>query len=156
MVNFGFEILLAANSNLDLLGLGLSLLGEVNLQNALVVVGAYLPRIHGVGQHERAGETSILPLDTTVVFFFFFLLKLALAVDYQGIVLDTDINVFFLNARNFNFQSEVVLVFVDVHRRREAGGRQRFLWAFGVERFTQKTVHAVLQGGGGTERIPTG
>src|SRR5208283_3914680 len=90
-VNFGFRILLAANSNLDLLGLGLSLLGEVDLQHALVVMGAYLPRIHGVGQGERAGEASVLPLDPTVVLFFFFLLKLALAVDDQGIVLDADI-----------------------------------------------------------------
>ena len=47
MVNFGFETLLAANSNLDLLGLGLSLLGEIDLQNALVVMGAYLPWISG-------------------------------------------------------------------------------------------------------------
>src|SRR5271167_837990 len=155
-VNFGFGILLAANSNLDLFRLGLSLLGEVDLQHALIVVGAHLPGVHGVGQCERAGEASVLPLDATVVLFFFFLLKLALAVDNQCIVLYADINVFFLNARDFNFQSEIVLVFVDVHRRCEAGGRQRLLWAFGVERFTQKTVHAVLQGGGGTERIPTG
>ena len=105
-VGLGLESLLAANSNLDLLGLGFSLLGEVDLQHALVVVGAYLPRIHGVGQRERAGEASVLPLDATVVLFFFFLLKLALAVDDQGIVLDADINVFFLNARDFNLQSE--------------------------------------------------
>src|SRR5271157_5028863 len=80
-VNLAFAVLLAANTNFDLLGLGLSLLGEIDLQHALVVVGAYLPRIHGVGQRERAGETSILPLDATVVLFFFFLLKLSLAVD---------------------------------------------------------------------------
>src|SRR5271167_4171556 len=80
-----FEGLLAANSNLDLLGLGFSLLGEVDLQHALVVVGAYLPRIHGIGQRERAGKASVLPLDATEVFLFLVLLKLALAVDDQRI-----------------------------------------------------------------------
>jgi len=58
-------------------------------------------------------------------------------VDDQRIVLDADINVHFLNTRHFNFQSEVVLVFVDVHRRCESSGRQRLLWAVGIERFTQ-------------------
>ena len=41
--SLGCEGLLAANSNLDLLGLGLSLLGEVDLQHALVIVGATCP-----------------------------------------------------------------------------------------------------------------
>src|SRR5271165_5870192 len=77
-------------------------------------------------------------------------------MDGQGVALDADVNVLFIDAWHFNLQSNFVLVFVDVHRRCERGGRQRFLWAFGVERFTQKTVHTVLQGGGGTERIPTG
>src|SRR5271165_2855809 len=72
--SFGFESLLAANINLDLLGLGFGLLGEVDLQHALVIVGAHLPRIHRAGQRERAGEASVLPLDATEVFLFFFLL----------------------------------------------------------------------------------
>src|SRR5207248_8013179 len=80
-VSFGFESLLAAHVNLDLLGLGLRLLGEPDLQYAFFVVGAYLPRIHGARQRERAGEASVLPLDTTEILLFFFLLDLALAVD---------------------------------------------------------------------------
>jgi hypothetical protein len=38
----------------------------------------------------------------------------------EGVVLDADINVFFVDARDFNLQGDVVLVFVDVHRRCEA------------------------------------
>jgi hypothetical protein len=34
-----------------------------------------------------------------------------------------------------------------------AAGRQRLCWTVGIETFTQKTVHATLQGGGGTEGI---
>jgi hypothetical protein len=47
--NLGFEGLVRANSHLDLLGLGFRLLGKVNLQHALVVVGAYLTEVHGTG-----------------------------------------------------------------------------------------------------------
>ena len=70
--------------------------------------------IDGTGQRERPGEASVLPLDTTEVLLFLFLLDLALAMDGEGGVLDADINVFFVDARDFKLQSNVVLVFVDV------------------------------------------
>src|SRR5439155_3445256 len=102
---------------------------------------------------------SVLPSDATEVLLFLFLLDLALAMDGKSVVLDADINVFFVNARNFNFQSDVVLVFVDVHRRCKAGGCQRLFRAFGAIGLTEKTVHtahAVLHCRKLTERIPTG
>jgi hypothetical protein len=43
-VNLGFENFLAANINLDLLGLGFRLLSQVYLQHALVVMGAHRER----------------------------------------------------------------------------------------------------------------
>src|SRR5713226_1826888 len=158
-VNLGFEGLLAANINLDLLGLGFGLLGELDLQHALVVVGAHLPLIHGTGQCERAGEASVLPLNAAVVLFLLFLLDVALAMDGEGIVVDVDMNVLFVDARDFKLQSNVVLVFVGVHRRYEAGGCQRLFRPFGVIRLTEKAIHAVhtvLHGGKLTERFPTG
>ena len=48
-MNLGFESFYAANINLDLLGIGIGLLGQVNLQHALVIMGAHLTRIHGAG-----------------------------------------------------------------------------------------------------------
>ena len=51
-VNFGFKDLLAANIHLDLLGLGFGLLSKANLQDALVIVGAHLPRIYRTGERE--------------------------------------------------------------------------------------------------------
>src|SRR6266851_8976956 len=89
-----FEGLFAANIHLDLLGLGFGLLGKVNLQYALVIVGGHLPGIHGAWQRERAGEASVLPLDATEVLLFLFLLDLALAMDGQGVAFDADINIF--------------------------------------------------------------
>ena len=64
-VNFGFEALLAANIDLDLLRLGFGLLGEVDLQHALVVVGAHLSWINGTGRRERAGEACV-PIRTVL------------------------------------------------------------------------------------------
>jgi hypothetical protein len=45
-VDLGFEGFLAANIHLDLLGLGFRLLGEFDLQQALFIVRAHLPRIY--------------------------------------------------------------------------------------------------------------
>src|SRR6476620_1686495 len=116
-VSLGFESLLAADINLDLLGLGFGLLGKGDLQHTLVIVGVDLPRINGAGQRERAGETSVLPLDATEVLLFLLLLNRALAMDSEGVALDAHIDVSFVNARNFQLQSNGVLVFVDVHGR---------------------------------------
>src|SRR5260370_1841696 len=72
---------------------------------------------------------------------------------------DADINVFFRDARYIELQSDGVLVLVDVHRRCEVDGCQRFFWNFGAIRLTEKTVHAahaVLHGGRLTERFPPG
>lgn len=49
-------------------------------------------------------------------------LNLALAMHGEGGVLDADIDVFLVDAWDFELQSYVVLVFVDVHGRCEAGG----------------------------------
>jgi integrase len=111
-VNLGFEGLLAANINLDLLGLGFRLFGEFDLQHTLVIVGAHLPLIHGTGQCERAGEASVLPLNAAVVLFLLFLLDVALAMDGESAVVDVDMNVLFVDARDFKLQNDVVLVFV--------------------------------------------
>jgi hypothetical protein len=43
-MSLGFEGLLAANINLDLLGLGFGPFGELNLQHAFLVVGVHLSR----------------------------------------------------------------------------------------------------------------
>jgi hypothetical protein len=81
---YGFEGLLPANIHFDLRGLGFGLLGEADIQNALVTTGTYLPLIHGTGKGERAGKASVLPLDATEVLLFLFLLDLALTMDGEG------------------------------------------------------------------------
>src|ERR1700745_3887941 len=133
-----FEGFLAANVHLDLLGLGLSLLGEVDLQHALVIVGAHLSRINGTGQREGPSEASVLSLDTAEVFLLLLIFDLALAVDGERVAFDTDINIFFVDARDFKLESNVVLVFVDVHRRCKVRARQSLLGSFGAEGLPKK------------------
>src|SRR5579864_2206991 len=109
-MNLGLEGFLAANIHLDLLRLGFGLLGEVDLQHTLVIVGSHLPGVDGTGQRERAGEASVLPLDATEVLLLLFLLDLALTMDGESAVLYANINVFFVDARDFKLQSNVMLV----------------------------------------------
>src|SRR2546428_4327022 len=140
---FGFQCLFGVH--LDQLGFGFRLLRQAYLQHALFIMGAYLLWIHGVGKRERTGEAPVHPLDAMKVLLLLVLLEPALAADGERIVLNSDIDVFFVNARHFNLQRNVVFVFVDVHRRCEIAGGQRLVRTFGAERLTGNTVHAVLQ-----------
>src|SRR5712692_4652057 len=139
----GFQGLLAAHVDFDLLGLGFGFLRQGDLQHTLVVMGRYLIRIHRVRKREGASEAAILPLDATEVLFFLFLLELALAVHGERVVLDADINVLLVDARDFDLQCDVVLVFVDVHRRGKVGGDQGFLPAL-PGRVAEQPIHALL------------
>ena len=96
--SLGFEGLLSGNINLDLLGLSFGLLGQFDVQHTLGVIGTHLAHINRTGQCERAGEASVLPLNATEVLLFLFLLNLAFTVDGEGIVVDADINVLFVDA----------------------------------------------------------
>src|SRR6266446_4934707 len=151
---FGFEGLLAAHVDLDLLGFGFGLLGQRNLQNALVVVRRNFLRVHGARQIEGTGEAAILALHAAVVLFFFFLLDLALTVDGEGIVLNADIDIFLVDARDFDLQANVVLVFVNVDGGGEARSSQGLILALVIS-LAKQPVHAVLQGRKLTKWFPT-
>src|ERR1035438_5937215 len=114
-----FERLSAADVHLDLLWLGFGFLGQLDLQHALVVVSLNLLRINGCRQSEGAGKAAILTLHATIVLFFLFLLELALTVNGQRVVLDTDVDVLLVDSRYFDLQRDVVLIFVDVNRQRK-------------------------------------
>jgi hypothetical protein len=92
------ERFFTADVDLDLLWLGFGLLGQLHLQNALVVVRRHGFGVYRVRQREGSGEGTISPLNATVVLFLLFLLKFALAVDGQGVVLDANIDVVFVNS----------------------------------------------------------
>src|SRR5580692_10580439 len=159
----GFDGLLVlylgpAHVDLDLLGLGFSLLGQSNLQHALVVGCRDFLGIHGGGKGEGAGKAAVLALHTAVVLFFLFFFDLALAVHGEGVVLEADVDVFLVDARNFNLQRDGVLVFVDVDCGGKARGGQGFILAGGSLSvgLAEYAIDAVLQGGELAERLETG
>src|SRR5271166_1623157 len=119
---FAFQGLVAADVDLDLLGLGFGFLGQLDVENALVVVGGDVLRVHGIRQSEGTGEAAILPLHAPIVLFFLFFFELALAVNGEGVVLDADVDVLLVDSRHFNLQRDVLFVFVDVNGRSEGAG----------------------------------
>src|ERR1700678_3623732 len=154
--SLGFQSLLTTNVDFDLLGLGFRLFRQSDLQDSLVIVGRDLLRIHSCRQSEGPGEASILPLHATVILFFLFLFELAFAVHSQSVVLDANIDVLLVNARDFDFQRDVVFVFVHIHGRRKRARGQRLVLRVASYRITEQPVHAILQSVELTERIPTG
>jgi hypothetical protein len=120
-VNLGFEGLLATHVDLDLLGLGFGFLASLIFSTPVLWWALTCPGRRNWGS---VNERVKLPYcrSTRRKFLFLFLLDLVLAVDGKGIAVDADINVLFVDSRDFKLQNDVVLVFVDVHRRCKAGG----------------------------------
>src|SRR5690242_8821963 len=100
-------------------------------------MSAHLLWIYSVGQRKRPGEASVHPLDALKVLLSFVLLEPALAADGERIVLNADTDVLFVNARYFDLQTNIVFIFVDIHRRCEIARRQRVVRTFGAERLTE-------------------
>src|SRR3984957_19055017 len=117
----------AAHVDLDLLRLRFGLLGQRDLQYALVVVRRNLLGVYGLGQGEGAGEAAVLALHAAIVLFFLFLFDLALAVHGQDVVFDLDIDILLVDSRHFNLQRDLVLILVDVNGRGEARRGQRIV-----------------------------
>ena len=84
-----------------------------------------------LGSVNERVKRPVHPLDAMKVLLFLVLVEPALAADGESIVLNADIDVFFVNAGHFDFQGDVVFVFVDIHRRCEIAGRQRLFRALG-------------------------
>src|SRR5215470_6334112 len=76
---------------LDLPGLGFRPLGQRDLQNALLIVGVHVLRIHRVGKLEGTEEGAIPALNAMKVLFLLFLFELALALDRQCVVFHADV-----------------------------------------------------------------
>src|SRR5690242_3488651 len=88
------------------------------------------------------------------VFFLFLLFELALAADGQRVVLEPDIDVVLIDARDFELQSDLVLVLVNVNRRNEAAAGSQFVLT-STAIVLKETVHAILQRSKLTKRVPT-
>src|SRR5208337_2517128 len=150
------DALLAAYTDLDLLGLGFGPLRQPDVQHAIVIAGVDVFGVDCVRQRERADKAAIAALDATEVLFLLFLLELALARNAQSVVLDLDVKVFLVDSGHFQPQLDAVLVLVNVHRRYERASSRERVFALATVLLFKQTVHAVLQGIQFADRVPTG
>ena len=93
-----------AIAHFDLARLGFRPLGQSDLQNALVIAGFNLFRVHGVRELESANEGAVPALNAMEILFLLFLLKLALALDCECVVFHADVHVLIIQAGNFEFE----------------------------------------------------
>src|SRR5436305_10065962 len=92
------------------------------------------------------------------ILFLLFLVPLALATQCQQVVLDADIKVIRINARNLSAQEHAVLILVNVNWRNEAAGGQELIPLAARLRAVavlEKAVQLALQAVKLTEGLPT-
>ena len=135
--------------HLDLLGLGLGLLGQRDAQHA---VGAGRVDLVGVDrgrQREAADEAAVAALDAVEVLFLLLGLELALALDGQGAAFDADVEVLAADAGNFELEDDLLRVLVDIDGGEEVAGGQRLCGlvelALGTGKVVEDRVEAILQ-----------
>ena len=92
--------------NGDFAGCGLGLLGKVEFQDAVFQRDLDVFGIDVVGQAEAAFVSELFVLAGTC------------RLDGQDVLFDLDVQIFFLDARNFDFESETAFGFVVVSLRR--------------------------------------
>src|SRR5712692_8878284 len=105
-----------AAGHLDLAGLGLLALGQLDREQTVLESGLDVVAIHVVGQRERADELAIRPLDAVEVLPVLLVLELPLAADRQHAAFHLDVDVIFLESRQLRRQGKLLLVLFDVDR----------------------------------------
>src|SRR5450759_3631422 len=117
----------AASSALRLLGLDLDALGLLLLglryrdrEDAVLVAGLDLLRLHALREGQAALEAAEAPLDAVVPLVVDLLLELALALDGEHVVVDLDLDVVGVHARELGLEDDRVGGVEDVDRRQPA------------------------------------
>src|SRR5689334_11273972 len=94
------DLLLAADLHIDPAWLDLLGLGDVEPQDAVIDLSLDAIAFNSRGQGDRPLERSIAPLDAMVIALLVLGLLAHLALDCQDVVLERDLEIFGLQARN--------------------------------------------------------
>src|SRR5512143_2621390 len=142
----------SAHLHLDALRLRLGLLRQVDEEHAVLRLGADLLRVDARRQREAAGERAVGQLDAMVVLALLLHLQLALALQGEHAVLESDLDVLRLDAGQLGADDDLLAVLVDVARGRPPDrltGAEQALVA-------QRSIHLLLHSGKLAEGVPRG
>src|SRR5256884_1120661 len=115
--------------DLDLLGFGFRVLGQVYCQHAVFELGANLPWAGIIRKREAAPETTVGAFDAVILSAFLLLLESAFAHDRQRAFLRRDLHILFPHFRQLRLDQILFVIFADVRQRRPFGYRHGFLLA---------------------------
>ena len=139
-------------------GLASSRFGQGDAQHAVLVLRLDLLRVDHGGQGEGAGEGAVGALHAVVALLLHLVVELALAAQGQHVVLDADVDVLRVDARQLGLQDDVAVLLVDVHRgrpgRRAPSPLRRRPRPMPRNDSSNMPVHPVLQAHQVTERLP--
>src|ERR1035441_5650055 len=79
-------------------------------------------------------------------------LELALALNCQCVVFHADIQVLFVDTRNFKLQHDLLRIFIDIDRRHKTGSSHRVA---SVVQVAEKGVDSILQCNNLSKWVPT-
>src|ERR1700722_5394693 len=79
------------------------------------------------------------------ILFLAFTLETALTLYGQGVVFQADVDIFLANARNFDFEHQLVFVLKNINWGKKARCRQLTLPVAATGEILKETVHAVLK-----------
>src|SRR6266545_3367229 len=143
----------SAHLHLDALRLRLGLLRQVDEEHTLLGLGADVFRVDGRRQREGASERTVAQLETVIVLARGFLLELALALERQNAILESDLDVLRLDAGQLGANDDLLAVLVDVARGRPA---HRLTSAEQLALVAEGAVHLLLHSRELAERVPSG
>jgi len=98
-----------------------SSLGDPHLENPIAEVGLDVIDLHVLGEPEGAAEMAEAALAEVILVGILLLLLLALAADRQKIVIQLDVDVFLLHARQLAIQEQFLVALANVEEGSPAG-----------------------------------
>src|SRR5581483_214613 len=105
----------AVSLNFNAARLRLFTLWQRHAKNAIAVFSVRSFGRDRIRQRERASKTSVSTLNAMIVVRFVFLFEMTLTSKRDDVVLDREIEILALHARQLSFQHDVIFIFVNVN-----------------------------------------
>src|SRR2546428_8809305 len=104
------------DANLDLLGSGLFVLGQMHFEHAVFEVGSDIGGAGVIGEREAAPKAAVGAFDAVILLAVFRLLVFAVARNGQGAIFHGDFHVLLLHFGQLGLDQVLLGIFADVHQ----------------------------------------